>query len=333
MELISIIMPVYNTSTYLKECLESIIQQSVKNWELIAIDDFSQDNSLDILTYFAQKDPRIKVLQNLKKGIIPALKLGFDHSQGNFITRMDSDDLMMTNKLEVLQKLLITHGKKHLACGPVKYFSDKGIGDGFKKYESWLNGLIKNGNNFDERYKECVIPSPSWMCFREDFLNCGGFNSDIYPEDYDLTFRFYKGNLKCIPCEEILHHWRDYESRTSRTHPHYADNTFIDLKVHHFLQTDFLHSKKIVIWGAGRKGKKIAQLLNRKKIDFHWICDNPNKIGHDIYGKQLLGMENNVQLSKCQSIITVANSAAQKEIGNLLEQLTLKEGTDYFFFC
>jgi glycosyltransferase involved in cell wall biosynthesis len=333
MSLVSIVMPVYNTSKYLKECLDSIIEQNEYNWELLAVNDFSTDDSFEILNSYAAANPRIKVFNNDSKGIIGSLRLAFENSQGKFITRMDSDDIMKPNKLAVLKTSLIKHGEKHIACGAVEYFADFEIGNGFKKYEQWLNGLITKGNNFDDIYKECVIPSPSWMCYRVDFIACGGFSHDTYPEDYDLAFRFYKANLQCIPCEETLHSWRDYQTRTSRTDPNYADNTFIDIKLKYFLSLEKQVEKKIVIWGAGKKGKKIAQLLNDQNIDFEWICDNPNKIGHVIYGKKLLGLKNKIDFTKSQSIITVANVQAQQQIESSFKLDKLTKNKDYYFFC
>jgi len=333
MTLISIVMPVHNTSKYLKECMDSIINQSESNWELLVVDDFSTDDSFDILKNYAVSDQRIKVFKNDRKGIISALRLAFVHSQGQFITRMDSDDIMKPNKLAVLKSNLIEHGEKHLACGPVEYFADFEIGNGFKKYEQWLNGVIATGSNFTDIYKECVVPSPSWMCYRNDFIACGGFSHDTYPEDYDLTFRFYQAKLKCIPCKETLHLWRDYQSRTSRTDPNYADNTFIHIKLKYFLLLEKQIDKKIVIWGAGKKGKKIAQLLNDQATEFEWICDNPNKIGHVIYDKKLLGLKNDIDFTKSQSIITVANEEAQQKIAIDLQSRGLTRNKDFYFFC
>jgi glycosyltransferase involved in cell wall biosynthesis len=333
MSLISIIMPVHNTSKYLRECLDSIVNQTEQNWELLAVDDYSTDSSREILYNYAKADQRITILKNDAKGIIGALRLAFQNSSGMLITRMDSDDVMKPNKLSVLKSSLLTSGKKHLACGPVKYFADSEIGEGFYKYETWLNGLIKSGENFQDIYKECVIPSPSWMCYKEDLINCGGFDNDLYPEDYDLTFRFYKGNLECIPCNEVLHLWRDYPTRTSRTDPNYADNTFIDIKLQYFLALDHNKQKKIIIWGAGKKGKKIAQKLNEQNIDFDWICDNPNKIGHVIYGKKLLKLDGYIEFNSTQNIITIANPAAQDSISSSLNESSLVKNKDYFFFC
>ena len=137
---ISILLPVYNAIPYLQICLDSIQNQTEENWELIAIDDFSTDHSLQILMDFKEKNPtRVKVFQNQKKGIIPALQLAFQKSQGEYITRMDADDLMEKTKLETLKGILQKNGKRHLATGLVKYFSETTLGEGYQKYEQWLN--------------------------------------------------------------------------------------------------------------------------------------------------------------------------------------------------
>lgn len=330
-ELVSIVMPVFNTSLYLEECINSIIAQTYENWELIAVNDFSTDNSFAMLQDFARKDNRIKVFQNDKKGIIPALQNAYSHSSGNLISRMDSDDIMLPNKIEVLTNLLYANGKGNIAVGPVKYFADYPIGSGFQQYETWLNSLIKSGTNFTEIYKECVIPSPSWLCFSTDFEQVGGFNSNIYPEDYDLVFRFYANGLKCLPCDETVHLWRDYQNRTSRTDPNYADASFIDLKMFYFLKLDYNPNRPLLLWGAGSKGKKIAKILQQNKIDFTWICDNKNKIGKDIYGVILENHQNIRNIKLYQSLISIASPEAKSEIKKEFNKLNLVSMKDYYF--
>ncbi|CAH8283761.1 glycosyltransferase involved in cell wall biosynthesis [Mariniflexile fucanivorans] len=331
--LISILTPFKNTEAYLADCIHSILNQTFTSWELIIIDDGSTDESYKIVNAFAEHEPRIKLFKNSGSGIIDALQLAFSHSKGDYITRMDSDDIMMPNKLEVLLNNLITFGKKHVAVGLVEYFSETGVGEGYKSYETWLNNLTKTGTNYSEIYKECVIPSPCWMIHRTDFMACDAFNPNLYPEDYDLTFRFYKHQFKCIPCDVVLHQWRDYSTRTSRTHIHYAQNHFTELKLRHFLEIDYNKEKTITIWGAGTKGKLMASILIEKNIPFEWICDNPKKIGKDIYGKELKDFKALSKLKNTQSIITVANKTAQKEIRVYLKKINKQSFTDYIFFC
>ncbi|OEJ98740.1 glycosyl transferase family 2 [Flavivirga aquatica] len=331
--LISILIPFKNTEAFIAECLESILKQTYINWELLIVDDSSTDNSYKIVKQFAAKDNRIKLLKNSGNGIIDALQLAFKHTNGEFITRMDSDDIMRRNKLETLVNNLLKYGKQHVAVGLVHYFSDDGVKDGYKSYEVWLNNLTKTGSNYSEIYKECVIPSPCWMIHKSDLIACDAFKPNRYPEDYDLAFRFYKHNFKCIPCDTILHNWRDYSSRTSRTHVHYAENHFIDLKLHYFITLNFNKSKTLVVWGAGNKGKTIAKTLIEKNINFEWICDNPNKIGRDIYGKILKPFNSLKEIKNPQSIITVANKNSQQEIRDYMNTLDFRPINDYVFFC
>ena len=331
--LISILIPYKNTSVFLPQCLSAILAQSYTHWEVLAINDHSTDGSEEILTAYAKTDPRIRCYPNQGKGIIAALRTAYTQSRGELITRMDSDDIMAENKLEVLANNLITAGLGHIAIGKVKYFSGLGISEGYAKYEAWLNHLTETATNYLEIYKECVIPSPCWMVFRADLDRCQAFTPDRYPEDYDLTFRFYENGISCIPCSEVLHHWRDYPTRTSRTSVHYAQNYFLDIKLFYFLKLDHDPARPLVIWGAGNKGKTIAAECVRQKIAFYWLCDNPKKIGKKIYGQELQHYSYQEQLKNPQSIITVANAEAQIAIRSYLGRLGQLSMLDYFFFC
>ncbi|MFD1061763.1 glycosyltransferase family 2 protein [Winogradskyella litorisediminis] len=331
--LVSILTPFKNVSNYIDECLVSILNQTYQNWELLIVDDNSTDDSYEKVQSYAKNDSRIKLYKNNKNGIISALQLAFSESKGEYITRMDSDDIMAENKLEVMVNQLKTYGKKHVALGLVKYFSETGISDGYAKYEAWLNRLTKKGSNYSEIYKECVIASPCWMLQRDDLVACDAFNPNRYPEDYDLTFRFYEHGYKCIPNNNLLHFWRDYSTRTSRTHEHYAQNYFLDIKLHYFLKLDYDSKRPLTVWGAGFKGKSIAKSLVEKGIPFFWICDNEKKIGKSIYGVKLQAFEDLKKIRQPQTIVTVANIDAQKDIVNYFNNLKMDSMKDYFFFC
>lgn len=329
--MISILLPVFNAAPFLQECLDSIINQTDSDWELLAVDDCSTDESLNILISYAQQDHRIKVLQNQKKGIIPALQLAYENSKGTFITRMDADDKMAKHKLLSLRQLLLQSGEGYVATGLVKYFSAQALRDGYKKYEAWLNQLTSTQSNFSEIYKECVIPSPCWMLWRTDLEKCEAFNPSTYPEDYDLCFRMYQMNLKVTVESSVLHYWRDHKQRSSRTDEHYSDNRFLVLKLHYFLKLDYQQSKPLVLWGAGKKGKMIAKMLREQQINFHWVCDTPTKWGHKIHGVPLQDYKNIINLGIPQIIVAVAAPSGQIAIKKFLRQLTSPPIT--YFFC
>ena len=171
------------------------------------------------------------------------------------------------------------------------------------------------------------------MIHRDDLMACDAFAPNLYPEDYDLTFRFYKQQFKCIPCNTVLHHWRDYDTRTSRTHEHYAQNYFLDIKLRYFLELDYDAKRPLSIWGAGSKGKTIAKALVEQEVSFYWICNNPKKIGKHIYGQELLPFTALETLSNPQSIVTVANEDAQDHIRQYFKAQNMQPMNDYFFFC
>ena len=331
--LVSILIPFKDVENYFTECLSSIQHQTYQNWEVIAVDDSSNDSSAFIAEQFSAADSRFKILSNDKTGIITALRKAYSHCKGDYITRMDADDHMSTDRVQTMVTSLIENGKGTVALGSVKYFSKTGVFDGYQRYEKWLNQLTAKGTNFQEIYKECVIPSPCWMVHKDDFEKCGAFQPNRYPEDYDLAFRYYEKNLHCIPCSKTLHYWRDYDTRTSRTSEHYAQNYFLDIKLHYFLKLEYRPTHNLVVWGAGKKGKTIARSLADKDIAFTWVCDNQKKIGKDIYGVQLSHFSHLEHLENPISIITVANEVEQKKIKDFFKGLGQTPAKDYFFFC
>lgn len=326
-------MPVKNAAPFLNECLDSILNQSYKKWELIAINDHSTDESGKILKSYAEKSPQIKMYPNKGKGIISALKNAYTYSSGEYIHRMDADDIMVKDKLQMLYADLKSKGKGFVSTGMVKYFSKKGVNKGYLNYEKWLNQLCINQKHWDEIYKECVIASPNWLIHRDDLEDCGAFNQQQYPEDYDLVFRFYQHQFKVSAVQKVLHLWRDHPKRSSRNLPQYKNNDFFALKWQYYKSIERDENRPLMIWGAGRKGKKMARLLQKKKIKFEWVSNNPNKYGKEIYDQILRSFKRTIQLDNPQIIIAVSQIGAKKEITSFLSNNGLKTKRDFTFFC
>ena len=332
-EKISIIMPVKNTGDFLADCIRSVLSQDYPHWQLIAVDDHSTDESPLLIAALADADARISLLRNAGNGIIDALHTGYRASDGAYITRMDSDDIMPDHKLSSMLAQLRDSGTGYIATGLVQYFSDTGLGQGYLNYENWLNNLSSHAANFTELYRECPIPSPCWMVHREDFDRAGAFSHDMYPEDYDLCFRFYRQGLQMLPAKEVLHHWRDHSQRSSRTHEHYADNSFISIKMHYFLLLHYDADLNLVLWGAGAKAKKIAKILIENDTPFEWVCNNPNKIGREIYG---VFLQDSDLLSFCagrQLLLTMANKEEQTAVNRRLVENNMVLMKNIFWMC
>ncbi len=332
-QLVSIIMAVKDTEPYLPDCLDSIINQTYNNWELIAVNDHSTDRTPLILKSYAEKDPRIRVFHSERHLLIPTLKEGYKHVKGTLINRMDSDDKMPDYKLQLLVNEWNKYGRGHVIAGGTEHFVDKGeVGDGFRRYEKWLNEVAKRGLHYEEIYKECVIPSHSWIIHREDFDRVGAFDPEVYPEDYDLCFRFYSNGLKIIGVDKVLHYWRDRSDRISRTWDCYKDNRYFSLKLRYFYQLNRDKNRPLVLWGAGKNGKDMSKLLIEKDDAFHWVCDNQKKTGKHIYGVIMEHLDIIPTLDNPQIMIVVTSPKDKIEIKQQLSEWSKNPVKDYWFF-
>ncbi len=115
--LISIIVPVYNVEKYLKDCLSSVQEQTLRDFECLCVDSGSDDSSVSILKEFAAKDPRFRVFSDEKmKSVGQARNKGIREAKGRYIFFLDSDDFMASQTLEILMTFLETHNADIVCC-------------------------------------------------------------------------------------------------------------------------------------------------------------------------------------------------------------------------
>lgn len=165
---VSIIIPVYNAVTYLHACLNSAVQQSLKEIQIICIDDCSTDPSPEILQEFAKSDARINVLKHdSNKGEGASRNTGLDHAHGEYIFNLDQDDTIPPNALEILYKEARSHGSDLVKGG-----HDIVHQDGDIKLSVWSNPEKKiiNTNIFESGFLQ-KIPAGHWTyLYRREFL-------------------------------------------------------------------------------------------------------------------------------------------------------------------
>jgi len=113
---ISVIMPVYNCELFLHDSIGSILKQSYRNYEFIIINDGSEDSSLEIIKSYSSRDNRIKVINQRNKGLIESLNLGVSISKGEYIARMDADDISLVNRFEMQLTHMINNNIDVCGC-------------------------------------------------------------------------------------------------------------------------------------------------------------------------------------------------------------------------
>jgi glycosyltransferase involved in cell wall biosynthesis len=206
---ISVVMPVYNAEKYLSETIESILNQTHIDFELLILNDKSTDNSLEIIKQYQAKDSRIILIdKEINVGPANLRNEGFYLSKGTFIALMDADDIALPNRFEK-QITILKSNPEIGVCGTWFTFF------GAKK-----NKVIRHGEKHDtikvSFLHSCGIGNPTVM-LRKEALNGLEFNNDYVPvEDYDLWSRMLpKTQFYNIP--ESLLNYRQHDSNISKT--------------------------------------------------------------------------------------------------------------------
>ncbi len=181
---ISVIIPIYNVQKYLKECLNSVINQTYNNLEIICINDGSQDNSLNILEEYAQKDKRIHIINQSNQGVSAARNKGIQKASGEWIYIFDSDDFLKLTAFEELIKFT-KKTKTDLIC--------------FDWYEFYNKNRIIYKENFDAKgnIKDSTSYTTWNLFFKNKYLKRYPeirFPMNTHPME-DTAFNFMISNI------------------------------------------------------------------------------------------------------------------------------------------
>jgi len=180
---VSFLLPIYNAEAFLREAVESILAQSFTNIELLAINDGSTDHSREILTSFS--DSRLKIIDNdSNRGLIYTLNRGIELAEGEFIARMDADDISLNNRIEKQVNFLNTHPKIALLGSWAEYVDQAG------RIILLREVPVENKIIQGKLLEVCCFIHPSVM-FRTSVVRglCGYRQDALHAEDYDLWLR------------------------------------------------------------------------------------------------------------------------------------------------
>lgn len=285
----SVLMPVHNAAATVVTAIESIRQQSLPHWELLAVNDHSTDQTPALLQNLARQDGRIRVLQSPARGIVAALNHGLEHARGAVIARMDADDVAHPNRLATQLAYLDQHPSIAFLGSRVHYGGDAKANAGYAHYVDWLNRLVQPADIEQNRFVESPLAHPS-VTFRREAIDCGGpYRDGDFPEDYELWLRWMDAGLRPGKCPETLLTWNDPPGRLSRTDPRYRTEAFYQTKARYlaqWLQNNVAPEREIWVWGAGRRTRSRLKALVEHGITFHAFLDiDPRKIGQQINGR------------------------------------------------
>ena len=266
---VSVIIPTYNHAKYLSGALQSVINQSFTNWEAVIINNYSDDDTVEIVTKF--NEPRFTLFNFRNEGVIAASRNeGLRHAKAPIIAFLDSDDIWYTDKLNrCLQEFengadIVCHGENWVSTdsapratfyGPVNRASHK--------------NLLFRGN--------CISTSATLL--RKDLLNqLGGFDEDqtfVTAEDYELWMRLSLSNSKIVFVNQLLGEYRRHDQNASGSVTRHLAAEIAVINVHIKFESTSLfnkfrarHRRAKAIYSAGRTEMRGGR--NGLAILFFW---------------------------------------------------------------
>ena len=199
--LVSIITPAYNAEKYIKTAIDSIINQSYINWELIVIDDASRDNTWKIVQKYYKTDARIKILRNRTNlNVSRCLNLAISYSRGKYIARMDADDWSFPNRIKE-QVTFMENDSNIVASGGAMMVCDVNLKKLYdRKYPESDIQIRKS------IFRTSPFCQPSMIYRTKSLIEIGGFTDKEFNEDLDLILRLgQKGKFRNITNLAIKH--------------------------------------------------------------------------------------------------------------------------------
>ena len=328
--LVSVILPVRNCGHYLLPAVNSIINQTLSDLELIIVDDGSSDGALQSLP--TDTDRRIKILKNPGRGVVSATNYGARHARAPYLARMDGDDIALPQRLQRQFDFLEYNPDIGISGTQVEIFNEESLlGEGYQHYQTWINNLTESAAIRREIFVESPLPNPSIMMRTKTYQQLGGYHESRWAEDYDFWLRAFECDIKMAKPEGILLRWRDHPQRTSRCDKRYSLQHFTQAKAHYLART-VLKDTPAVIWGAAPTGAQLFDALAAEGAEISAFIDiDPKKIGGRKRGKPVLPWQAAAEINDAVILGAVGSRGARQEIRTHLLAMGKQEGADFWF--
>jgi len=332
---VSVLLPCYNAARTLAEALDSLACQTLRDFEIVCVEDGSTDETRELLSAWQERDSRLKVFYQPHAGIITALNAGLQVCSAPIVARMDADDRAYPERLRLQAAYLDCHPEVDVVSCRVAGFPDGELREGFRIYIEWLNGLLSDEQIRREIFVESPLPHPSVAFRRDAVLRAGGYEEHGWAEDYDLWLRLYLAGCHFAKLPDFLLDWREHPARLTRSDGRYSLENFLRLKAFYLLRGPLRGRDALILWGAGMVGRRLGKQLLRLGAPLTAYIDiDPRKIGSRRHGKPILAPEGLPDCWRsCQNpvlLAAVGARGARQLIRMRLEALGLREGQDWW---
>lgn len=292
-------LPCFNAASTLPAALDSLLGQTLRNFEVIAADDGSDDQTWDVLCAYARRDARIRPLRLPHQGVALAWNAAVHAARAPFIARMDADDLCLPERLALQTARLNAEPGLDLVSGLVRFGGDREKRLGYALHVDWLNTLRDHEAISRNRFVESPLANPSVMFRRSAWERFGSARANTgpqpFPEDYEQWLRWLGQGARMAKVPAPVLVWNDPPTRLSRTKAEYSLEAFARIKAGYlwdWLRQHNPQHPRVWAWGAGRVSRKRLDALLALGLEIEQYVDiDPRKMGQRVHGVPVLGRD------------------------------------------
>jgi len=322
------LLPFFQAESTLGAAVESVCTQTFRDFELLLLDDGSTDGSATVAREFQRKDKRIRFLSLPHQGIAKTLQTGCRQARGEYIGRMDADDLCLPVRFAAQVAHLDAHPETGVVSCRVRYGGQHDRQAGYAAYVEWTNGLLSVEDHALNRFVESPVAHPSVVWRREVMERWGGYGVGEYPEDYELWLRWLQAGVRMekIPEEGLI--WMDPPNRLSRSDSRYEIDRFFQVKCRYLAQSLPFH-RPLWLWGSGRVTRSRFRGLEPlgRRIE-GYVDISSRKTGQQIDGRCVVAPGEWPQ--DAVLLLGVGSRGARQEMEAFLVEKGLQAGHDYW---
>ncbi len=326
--MVSVILPFRNAERTLAEAIQSIVDQTFKEWELVLIDNASTDASGKIAVQFARIDTRIKLIHEDRIGIAHALNTGLDHASGELIARMDADDISLPDRIEKQNQYLRDHPQIGVLGTRTMFRSTVEKSSGMHWFVEWQNRIISPEEHFVKRFIDAPLAHPSVLFRRELIDRHGSYSTDPLPEDHELWLRWMDAGALFAKLPEELLIWNDGIDRLSRSHPNYSVHSFYRTKVKWLAKwlKKIPGDRMLIIAGTSPICRDRAQLLEAEGVRVDAFTDVRHR---EVPCYRFIAHDHLPPKGEAFIVSFISQRGTGDRIANYFNSIGLEEGIDF----
>lgn len=282
---VSVVLPVFNGARTIARAVCSILDQTLREIELIILDDGSTDETVAIVRGI--RDPRLRLIESTHRRVAAATNAATELAVAPFIARMDADDFAYPTRLERQLHLLQEQNLDVVGCQVRVLNESNRVARSMHRYERWINEeTLDSEQIFALRFVEFPLVNPTILA-RRNYFDMGFRDSDL-PEDYDLMLRAAAEGMRFGKVDEVLFDWMDHPDRLTRTDSRYALEAFMRCRQFHLLAGPLRDVSRVDLWGLGLTGKPWLRWLQAQNITVrHGYDINERKVNKEIHGVRI----------------------------------------------